>query len=205
MPSYDRGDPPQSTADVLRFLREELTRLEAYTHAPRTDGAWDDLRFPAQAIDRPGPTASPTWDTTNIGQGFADNAVNELQFIGQMPHAWREGTNIRPHIHWEAGTGFTPGTAVVWALSLRWRNNRETTSAMTIYTITTTVTHTLALMISPFPELDGTGKDISSVLDMQIARLATSTGDSMSAVAILKEFDIHYLTDSFGSDKEYIK
>ena len=205
MPAYDRGDPPLSTQDVLRFLREELTRIEAYTHAPRTDGAWEDLRFPAQAIDRPGPTGGPTWDTTNIGHGFADNAVNELQFIGQMPHSWREGTNIRPHVHWEAGTRFTPGKAVVWALSIRWRNIGDTTTATAIYTITATPSHTLALMIHNFPELDGTGKNISSVLDMQIARLATSTGDSMTAVAILKEFDIHYLTDSFGSDKEFIK
>ena len=205
MPAYDRGDPPKDVQSILRYIHEELARLEAYAHAPRTDGAWDDLRFPAQSIDRPGPTAGPTWDTTHIGHGFSASAVNELQFIGQMPHAWRQGSSIRPHIHWEANTGFTPGTAAVWCLSVRWRNNGETISALTNYTITTTPSHTLALMISKFPEIDGTGKDISSVLDMQLARLATSTGDSMTAVAILKEFDIHYLTDSFGSDKEYVK
>ena len=34
MPAYDRGDPPQQIADVLRFLREELTRVEAYSRQP---------------------------------------------------------------------------------------------------------------------------------------------------------------------------
>ena len=34
MPQYDHGDPPQDTADVLRFLREELTRIEAFTQSP---------------------------------------------------------------------------------------------------------------------------------------------------------------------------
>lgn len=38
MPEYQRGDPPQNTADVLRFLREELQRIESYTQRPTVNG-----------------------------------------------------------------------------------------------------------------------------------------------------------------------
>lgn len=205
MPGYDRGDPPRTHEGILPYLWQELNRLEAYAHAPRTDGAWDDLRFPAQAINVAGPSGAPTWDTTNIGLAFSATLDNDIQCIAQMPHAWREGTSVRPHIHWEAGTGFTPGQAVVWALSYRWRNNGETLGALTTHTVTVTPTHTLALMITAFPELDGTGKNISSIIDIEVSRLATATGDDLAATAILKEFDIHYLVDSLGSDKEYVK
>ena len=208
MPHYDRGDPPQSTADVLRFLREELSRIEAYTHAPRTDGAWEDLRFPATAVNIAGPAKAPTWDTTNIGLAFEPSAVNDIQGIAQLPHSWREGTNIRPHIHWEAGTGFTAGRVVTWCLYMRWRNNGETTTALTAYTmsVTLTLSTTFVLRITNFPELTATGKNISSIIDFQLARITTQTaGTTATCNAILKEFDIHYLTDSFGSDKEFVK
>lgn len=200
---YDRGDPPQSVHDVLRFLREELQRIEAFTHFPQTDGSWEDLRFPAQGIGS-GATG-PTWDTTNIGYSFSQVANNSVQCIVQMPHAWREGTSIRPHIHWEPGTGFTVGQSAVWVMSYRWRNPAKgdvdsTMTALTAMTVTATVSHTLALMVTDFPEIDGTGKKISSILDVQIERLGAS--DSLSAVAIFKEFDIHYLVDSMGSDLE---
>jgi hypothetical protein len=198
---YDRGDPPQRTEEVLRFLREELQRIEAFTHYPQTDGSWEDLRFPATAVGA-GATA-PTWDSTNIGYAFSSVQDNSVQVIAQMPHAWREGTNIRPHVHWEAGTGFSVGTAVVWAMSYRWRNNGETAGAMTVITVTVTPTATLVLRSTDFGELNGTGKDISSILDIQITRLAASSAaDNMGATAILKEFDIHYLVDSMGSDLE---
>ena len=208
MPHYDRGDPPQNVQDVLRFLREELTRIEAYTHAPRTEGAWDDLRFPAQAIET-GANA-PTWNSTYGGLDFHNSNDNDIQCVAQMPHAWRQGTNIRPHIHWQVLPGAALGTAaVVWEFCYVWRNNGEVQGAQTCHTITVTPTasSTLALMITSFPELDGTGKNISSILDIKVSRLAASDpGDTLSGTkANLKEFDIHYLTDSFGSDKEYIK
>jgi hypothetical protein len=207
MPTYDRGDPPQNIADVLRFLREELQRLDAYTHAPRTDGAWDDLRFPAQAIGS-GATA-PAWDTTYGGQKFSATLDNEVQGVAQMPHAWRQGTNIRPHIHWQPSTGTALGAvATVWEFCYVWRNNGEAQGARTCHTVTVTPTasSTMVLMITSFPELDGTGKNISSIIDFTLKRLAASSAaDNMGTTANLKEFDIHYLTDSFGSDKEYAK
>jgi hypothetical protein len=140
-----------------------------------------------------------------VGLAFSSTLENDVQCIAQMPHAWREGTAIRPHLHWEAGTGFTAGQAVVWAMSWRWRNNGDTLTAMTTSTVTATPSHTLALMITVFPEIAGVNKDISSIIDIEISRLATATGDNMAATAILKEFDIHYRVDSLGSDKEYVK
>jgi hypothetical protein len=208
MPEYNHGELPQRVEDLLRYLREEFDRLVAFTRAPRTDGAWDDLRFPAQAIGTG--SNAPTWNATYGGLEFHNNNDNDIGGVAQMPHAWRQGTNIRPHIHWQVSPGGSLGTAaVVWEFCYTWRNNGEVQGAKTCHTLTVTPTasSTLALMITSFPEIDGTGKNISSIIDFTVSRLAASSlGDTLSgAKANLKEFDIHYLTDSFGSDKEFIK
>jgi hypothetical protein len=207
MPAYDKGMLPQDVRALLVFLREELQRIEAYAHTPRTEGAWDDLRFPAQAI---GAGASGvTWDSTYGGMKYPSNADSSIQAVAQMPHSWKEGSNIRPHIHWQPAAGTALGSvATVWRLCVVWRNNGETQGAATCATVTVTpsASSTLALQITEFPELTATGKNISSILDITLTRLAsTSAADNMLTDAILKEFDIHYLTDSFGSDLEYVK
>ena len=63
------------------------------------DTVWDDLRFPANAINPPGAAADPIRNTSTGMLEFSGSADNVIAGIAQMPHAWRAGTSIRPHLH----------------------------------------------------------------------------------------------------------
>jgi hypothetical protein len=54
-----------------------------------------------------------------------------------------------------------------------------------------------------FPDIDGTGKTVSSMLCVYLIR--TAAGDTYADNANFYELDIHYKIDSFGSRQEYIK
>ena len=82
---------------------------------------WDDLRFPAQAINPVGALAPPAVDETETGFPgcflFSGSADQMISGVAQMPHAWKRGSTIRPHIHWSKPTGSS--AAVTWELLIR--------------------------------------------------------------------------------------
>ena len=51
---------------------------------------------------------------------FDNNTEEELFFAAQIPHAWKEGSNIYPHVHWYP-TNTDTGN-VIWGLEYTWAN-----------------------------------------------------------------------------------
>jgi len=163
---------------------------------------WNDLRFSFTA-SKQGATAEPNFDETNVGLLFPQNDDTEIVFIiAQMPHDWKTGTNIRPHIHWQQSAN----TAVTWKMDYKWFENGGAVPASftPISTSTGIFTYTSGdfAQISSFPEIDGSS--ISSVSSMMLIKLYrddnTTTGDVLAF-----EFDIHYQIDSLGSRFEFVK
>ena len=166
---------------------------------------WDDLRFPATAINPPGLGSDPTFDSTNIGYAFAPGATNFLYMVAQLPHSYKEGTSLYPHIHWEPSNADTGD--VLWRIGWRWRNNGETAAALTTQDLLVPANGTaLTLQIDPFgtPLAKGNAL-ISSMLDIQLSRIGGDVTDDFTGNAILKEFDIHYQLDTPGSLMEFSK
>lgn len=61
---------------------------------------WDDLMLSLTTGQR-GATALPDFDYTNVGYLFPKNEATEIIYlITQMPHRWKEGSTIYPHLHW---------------------------------------------------------------------------------------------------------
>ena len=202
--AFFHTNPPFNVAELSRWLQKEFQRLEFELHdyGKWKGGQWDDLRFPASAINKPGPAGAPTWDASYIGYGFSGSAENDVQVIAQIPHAWKLDSELRPHIHVECAAGSALANHV-WELSYRWRNNKETLTALTTHTLTCTPSATAYLQIHSFPAISGVGKTASSILDIELSRRGDT--DPYAGTVILKEFDIHYLIDSFGSDAELYK
>jgi hypothetical protein len=49
------------------------------------------------------------FDETNIGLLFPQNDTTEIVFvIAQIPHNYKLGTNIKPHIHFVQSSASTP-------------------------------------------------------------------------------------------------
>jgi len=162
---------------------------------------WEDLRFPATQTKR-GSLDKPDFDYTNIGLLFPQNDTAEVAyFIVQMPHAYKLGTDLKPHIHFIQSAVTVP----VFKLVYRWYNNGGAVpayeSAIATSSLKYTYTSGSILQIASFPYITSSASGLSSILDIKLYRDDNVvTGD-----VLVKEFDIHFQADSFGSSTEYIK
>lgn len=164
--------------------------------------AWEDLWVPLTSTAL-GALSKPDFDYTSIGYLFPQNDATEiLYFIVQMPHRWKEGSTIYPHIHWSQSAN----QAVTWKIDYKWFNTGAAvpgsfttlTMATNLYTYTSGTIHQKTTNTSG---IAGTGKTISSLMLIKLYRNDnTYTGD-----ALAYQFDIHYEVDSFGSNTESVK
>lgn len=204
----------------MQFLRDVATRISSgysVTDALRAVGkkdlrlfaqrpAYEDLRFPATAINPPGAASDPDWDSTNGGWLFDAGSTEVLYVIAQLPHSWKEGTALMPHVHWEKTTSAAGN--VRWQLRYEWSAYLEARTALTTTNETSPVVNSDVAdtqMITALPNITATGKQISDMLVMRIERVGGHASDTYAADARLLEFDIHYQVDSFGSSTEFSK
>lgn len=168
---------------------------------------WDDLRFPAQAINPAGATAAPTVITTETGfpgcLEFAGNADQMIAGVAQMPHAWKRESTIRPHIHWSKPTGSS--SAVTWELYVRVIGNPGDvagawSSAYTGSLVAGDQTVSDGHLLSTFGNVTMTDLEESAILAWRIYRRGSTDADN-NAVRFY-EFDIHYQIDKPGTDAE---
>lgn len=162
---------------------------------------FDDLVVPL-TTSKQGANAKPDYDFTNNGYLFPQNNATEILYlIVQMPHAWREGSTVYPHVHYQQAAG----TAVTFKIDYKWFNAGEAVPASwTTLTMGTNVFTYVSGNLHQISEGDGivgTGKKISSILLIKLYRQDnTTTGDVLTL-----QFDIHYEKDSMGSAEKYEK
>jgi hypothetical protein len=175
---------------------------EQLENQPMSDIIWDDLKAPVTAI-RQGNTTKPDFDVTNIGLLFPQNDATEIAYIiMQFPHNRKNGTSIRPHIHFIQDAATDP----VFKMDYRWYKNGDAVPASfttaTASSFAFTYTSGSILQIVSFPEIDGASIDsVSSIFECKLYRDDNVvTGD-----VLVKEFDIHYQIDQLGSRDEFVK
>lgn len=160
---------------------------------------WDDLRFPF-SLQRQGATGKPDFDYTNMGLLFPQNDATEIVYIiGQMPHDWKIGSSIHPHIHWVQDSSDIPGFEVAYRI---YENGTDPTGGFTTLT-TLTEMHTYAsgsiLQVSKWPLIDMSSiTEISALVEFKVYR----DDNVISGDVLGKEFDIHYQKDSLGAYTE---
>ena len=174
---------------------------------PLTGVYWEDLRFPATVVRTNPANENPAFDTTIPGRLFRHTATDSVYVIAQIPHAWREGTVLRPHVHWQKTTSAAGG--VYWQLAYRWAAIGEALSdEVTIGNATPAVSDADTANVHALTNLgaiSGEGKTLSDMLLMTLSRVHDNAGDTYGASARLIEFDIHYQIISPGSRQEFIK
>lgn len=164
---------------------------------------WEDLRFPASTLGLPASNA-PTFDDDYIGWSFANGSdARHIQCVVQIPHSWKRGTPIRPHVHFTVPSTNT-GT-VIFKFDYVIANINGTYNFASWSTLGN-ATYTLAAsgqykhLILSLGEIAMTGYRESCVL---LTRLyAMRSTDTYADAVILNEFDIHYLIGKPGSYKE---
>lgn len=164
------------------------------------DTYWDDLKVPLTQT-RQGATAKPDFDTTNVGFLFPQNDATEiLYFITQLPHKYKQGTILKPHIHWQQSAA----TAVTWSLDYKlFLPNSAVPADFTTITGDTPVFDYDSGNLHQITPLDNIA-GVAGVSALMIGKLSrndnTTTGDVLAF-----DLDFHLEIDSPGSREEYTK
>ena len=175
---------------------------------------WDDIRITPGSFDRPG-VADPAYVAYypaggGLGVYLPEFAKNDFaSFTIQLPHGYKQGTDISVHLHWTPGDRGNEenGATVGWKVDYSWANADGTFGAMATADLSDACDGTdHKHQMTPEVVLDGhtAGKSISSMLICNVRRSDTGTDDTWaSAVSgqlpLLLEVDFHFELDTIGS------
>ena len=170
---------------------------------------WDDVRIPGHSVQKgaSAPDLAAFLGAGNLLINRFDGGVTteQIYFTVQLPHSYKEGTDIIPHVHWAPVD--TNGGAVKWQLEYSW-GNREGGAFPAVTTISTTDTaagtawgHQRAM----FSAITGTSKEYSSMLVCRLFRNPADGDDTYGSDAAFLEIDFHCENDTVGSREELTK
>ena len=177
------------------------------------DTVYDDMRITPSAFDFAGNSDPVNVATTIGGRTYRlyEFATNDECFITiQMPHGYKRGSVLRPHVHWTPGSrGNEEATkTVAWKADI---SHAKVHAAFSTYA-TVDCTSTLAADTVDGLHVIGPSADYVVPADfgesgMLLVRLYRDAGDTWAGTAsgslpLLLEFDIHYQLDKLGSDDE---
>lgn len=178
-----------------------MTRKNAY---------WDDLRFPASAVNPPGQPSDPDVESDSGCFLFAPTGTELVYFQVQLPHGYAEYTPIVPHVHWQKTTSASGN--VVWEFAWKYAPlGGVMDAAFTTTTASTTVGGTPdndtadEHLITSAGEWSFDDCEISNMFIFRLSRLGSDASDTYGADARMLEFDIHYQRDRIGSAGEFYK
>lgn len=126
------------------------------------------------------------------------SGVEAMSFTLQLPHNWKDGTTIYPHIHWvpkSSGAG-----NVQWNIDYSWADLNTitpevfpaaTTSSVIVNGPFTLNQHLISDLTVGNVGIDGTGKTYSSVLICRIWRDSSLAGDTYNGDAGGLSMDFH--------------
>lgn len=186
-----------------------LKYLELYGENPivMEDTVWDDLRFPATAINPPGQVSDPDWDATIGGWLFDSGSTELIYLIVEMPHTWKQGTSLFPHVHWTK-TSAASGN-VLWKLQYRWiveggvmDADWTTLTGSTVEEDTPDNDLANEYLVTPIGIIVPPGKVISDVLIMHLSRVGGDGLDTYGADARLTVFDVHIESERPGTSTD---
>lgn len=166
---------------------------------------FDDIRTPMTAIRITGPGGTTPPDevlykgSVVLAFGGAGTDDEKAFFTIQIPHWYKEGSDIVPHIHWTPEDN-TAGN-VRWVLTHSWANidaafPGESTDTIVVAADETTDKH----QRDNFTTISGAGKTISSMILCSIQREDSDGTDTYNNKdAYLTEIDFHAEKDTMGS------
>ncbi len=204
------------TPRIFRFVQTVKDALVAISNSLTEDGhrtlhsdilSWDDLQCPPEAFNAQGSPSPPTIDNTTVPGTwlFSGTTENNLAVVRQMPHRWKQGGTLKPHVHWEKTT--TGSGNVMWQWCYSIANVGSVFPAYSDYFDgTNAVPHSNTVRkhaLDTFPDVDMTGKRESCMICIKFRRLPSHASDTYAADARFLELDIHYQSDKDGTEVEY--
>jgi hypothetical protein len=160
---------------------------------------YDDITFPATGLNPPGAVSDPGRNTTDGCLDFDAASTELIAGFVHMPHTWKEGSTLYPHIHWSPTS--TGGGNVLWRFSYSVAD--ATTGVFPAFTdvdvLAAAGTVSAKQLNTGFGTIVMTGQKIGRGVKWTLARIGGDGTDTYGADAKLLELDFHYEIDSVGS------
>ena len=164
-----------------------------------TTAMWNDIIMPGANLGAGVSVPDLVTLTDNIMvRGFNGTATMEQLFgTFEMEHDYKEGTDLRPHIHWCPSTTHT-GDAV-WNLEYSYSATGGVFSTATTITATGTASGVANTHLKKeFSVIAGSGISVGDILCFRLYRDPATAADTYSADALLLNLGIHYQSSSIG-------
>lgn len=163
---------------------------------------WDDHMLSLTTGQR-GATNLPDFDYTNVGYLFPKNDAAEIIYlITQMPHRWKEGSTIYPHLHWVQQGGSAIGWFIDYLIYENGASYANTWDTIPLGASTSAYTSGSFGQINHSAcGISMIGKTISTMIAMKLYR----NDNTYNGDALARQLDIHYECDGFGSKTEWSK
>jgi len=168
-----------------------------------TATVFDDLQIPGFLASRIG--ANQPSSSTLVGglviTTFSPTVMNEVFFTAQLPHSYKEGSDVSFHIHWEPMTSPATTKSIYLGFEYTWVNINgvDPVSTTTLNWTDDTGTVGFTNKISGPAAISGTGKTISSIFVCRFYRDPTNAADDYTGAMGLKSLDFHFEKDTMGS------
>lgn len=178
-----------------------------YIDPPR----WEDVRVPLSNTVGAGvhdPTLSLFRDngagsTGVFAWSFSNVQEQELFFTAQLPHYYKQGSDLHPHVHWspsDAGAG-----NAVWGLEYTIQNHFAAPFPLTTLLTVAQAAGGIAFahQVAVLPVIAGSALTISALI---VGRLFRSlAGNTYASPAFGHEIDFHFQIDNIGSNLQFSK
>lgn len=178
------------------------SNMSVHRGAHGTQFRFTDMRAPATQV-RQGALLKPDFDYTNLGLLFPQNDATEIAYIiMQAPHELQNDT-IYPHIHFIQSVAQQPTFQMDYRIVENGDNNAyKAFTTITAATFAFTWVSGDLLQVASFPSIDISGlTSVSWIIDVKLYR----NDNVVAGDVLVKEFDIHYTQDDWGSRQEFIK
>lgn len=218
---YTTGDNIETTGKVKSGLLEVGSSLNNVKISNTGNITFEGSATNFNIIDVPALSMRPAATGSPILDAFAsltlkvysfDKATDEsLYFNITIPHDYKQGTDLLPVIAFAPMASAVTPTSVVWGLEYIWQNRRDTASSLladTILSSTIDPSETLVGFkhyIAELDRIDGTGKEINSILTCRVFRDADNKDDTFDNDAGLLSLYFIYERDTLGSNTESTK
>lgn len=186
---YYRTDLSSQTLTENLIIRDDLVL---------DNPMWDDIIIYASNL-RAGaspPTFALFYDSI-YGTKFDDGATQILYGAFEMPHTYKEGTDLYPHLHWTPSTTNTGTCVFTLAYTICGVNEIFDHEAYKTFTQTGGGILQKHQLVSSNTPISGSGLKIGDICVFSLTRNGST--DSLVGDAFLHSFGIHYQVDTMGS------
>jgi len=213
----------ESVVKRIKALEREVERLKVKENPKpgmyNKDTYFDDLLAPLIGAKLESPSSHIVYDTTRhyiIFQKTSDWNDDWLSIAIQMPHRWKTGSVLYPHIHWIQQAAVMPNFIISWIWQVNGGQSPGTSWAhikhsANVFDWTTGNLNQITKFGTITPPV---GAGLSDMLLIKIMRDVANESTLFSGAendgttqdnAYCASFDIHFEIDSAGSNTEYVK